>query len=264
MRVGLAQATFPTSLQNGVEKVIAFLKQAREQQCDIICLPESYLPGLRGVEFEIAPHDQSRQEQALEAVRQAAAEYGVALVIGMDWESERGLQNVVFVISETGEVLGKQTKNQIPLEEEASFVHGDVRRLFTVKGVPFGIAICHEGWRYPETVRFAAMRGAQIVFHPHYSGGMTEGQTPRFWGDPEAPFYEKAMMCRSLENTIYFASVNYAMDRQESATSLISPAGECVGHVPYGEEGLLVHDLDLSAATGLLAKRYAPVRYAEE
>jgi hypothetical protein len=27
---------------------------------------------------------------------------------------------------------------------------------------PFGVAICHEGWRYPETVRWAARRGAQV------------------------------------------------------------------------------------------------------
>jgi len=27
--------------------------------------------------------------------------------------------------------------------------------------------ICHEGWRYPETVRWAVRRGAQVVFHPH-------------------------------------------------------------------------------------------------
>ncbi len=31
----------------------------------------------------------------------------------------------------------------------------------------FGVAICHEGWRYPETVRWAAVRGAKVVFHPH-------------------------------------------------------------------------------------------------
>ncbi len=69
------------------------------------------------------------------------------------------------------------------------------------------------------------------------------------------------MMMRSIENTIYFASVNYALRFQEAATSIIAPNGECVAHLPYGEPGVLVYDLDLSAATGLLAKRYAPARY---
>ena len=70
-------------------------------------------------------------------------------------------------------------------------------------------------------------------------------------------------MMRSRENTIYFASVNYALRFQESATSLIAPSGECQAHLPYGEEGVLVQEIDVTKATGLLAMRYAPERYRE-
>ena len=70
--------------------------------------------------------------------------------MGMEWESAAGLHNVAFVISRDGEVVGYQAKNQIPLEEEPFYVPDGRRRLFEVDGVPFGIAICHEGWRYPE------------------------------------------------------------------------------------------------------------------
>jgi hypothetical protein len=37
---------------------------------------------------------------------------------------------------------------------------------------------------------------------------------------------------------------------------LIDPEGELVAHVPYGEEGLLVEELDLGRATGFVAGRY--------
>jgi hypothetical protein len=69
------------------------------------------------------------------------------------------------------------------------------------------------------------------------------------------------MMCRGLENTIYFASVNYALRFQESATSLIGPSGECRAYLPYGAEGVLVAEINVEEATGLLATRYAPERY---
>ena len=137
------------------------------------------------------------------------------------------------------------------------------RRLFEVDGVPFGITICHEGWRYPETVRWAAVRGAQIVFHPQHTGSDDEGILLTQWGAADAPYYEKAMMMRSRENTIYFASVNYALRYQEAATSLINPAGDCQAYLPYGRDGVLIQEIDLTAATGLLAKRYAPERYKE-
>jgi hypothetical protein len=75
---------------------------------------------------------------------------------------------------------------------------------------------------------------------------------------------KKAMLCRSRENTIYFASVNYALEAPEAATSLIAPSGECQAWLPYGQEGVLVQPIDVSLATGLLARRYAPDRYEDE
>jgi hypothetical protein len=69
---------------------------------------------------------------------------------------------------------------------------------------------------------------------------------------------------RSLENTIYFASVNYALRFQDSATSLIAPSGECQAYLPYGHEGVLVQEIETKKATGLLAIRYAPERHQEQ
>ncbi|HEX7252348.1 MAG TPA: nitrilase-related carbon-nitrogen hydrolase, partial [Thermoanaerobaculia bacterium] len=118
-------------------------------------------------------------------------------------------------------------------------------------------------WRYPETVRWAAVRGAKVVFHPQHTGRERGGALLTEWGAAANPYYERAMMCRSIENTVYFASVNYALACPESATSLIDPSGHCQSYLPYGQEGVLVQRIDLEKATGLLAARYAPERYRE-
>jgi apolipoprotein N-acyltransferase len=83
------------------------------------------------------------------------------------------------------------------------------------------------------------------------------------WGATDGPYYEKAMMMRSIENGIWFASVNYALRCQEAATSIIDPTGRCAAFLPYGTEGVLVHEIDPAAATGILASRFAPDRYRE-
>src|SRR5262249_39421930 len=114
-----------------------------------------------------------------------------------------------------------------------------------------------------ETVRWAAVRGARIVFHPQLTGSDRAGVRLTQWGSSSAPYYERAMMMRSIENTIYFASVNYALRFQESATSLIAPSGRCQAHLPYGQEGVLVQAIQVEEATGLLAERFAPERYGE-
>jgi len=168
-----------------------------------------------------------------------------------------------YVVDAQGQVQGCQTKNQLDPSEDRFYVPGDSRQLFEINGVKFGVAICHEGWRYPETVRWAATRGAKIVFHPNLAGSDRKGVCPSAWGSEGAPYYEKAMIMRSIENTIYFASVNYALRFQEAATSLLTPSGRCQAHLPYGEEGVLVQTIDLGEASGLVAARYAPERYRD-
>ena len=69
---------------------------------------------------------------------------------------------------------------------------------------------------------------------------------------------------RSRENTIYFASVNYALRFQESATSLIDPSGQCQAYLPYGQEGVLVQAIDIEKATGLLAGAGCAERHEEQ
>ncbi len=261
LRIGLAAVRNAPSVAERLETVKRVLAQAAARDVAIVCFPETYIPGLRGCDFPVPAHDQCRQREALEEVRAAAGAQRVATVIGMEWESAAGLHNVAFVISRDGEVVGYQAKNQIPLEEEPFYVPDGWRRLFEIDGVPFGIAICHEGWRYPESVRWAATRGARLVFHPQLTGSDSKGMSIERWGDPISPYYEKAMVMRSVENTIYFASVNYALRHQDSATSLIGPDGDCLAHVPYGEEQLLVHDVDPVQATRLYARRFNPAFY---
>lgn len=260
-RIGLAAVRNAPSVEERLQTVERFLEEAAAQEVAIVCFPEAYIPGLRGQDFDVPPHDQVRQDAALEEIRTAARRHGVAVVIGMEWETTVGLHNVAFVVSGAGEIMGYQAKNQIPLEEEPFYVPDGRRRLFEVNGVPFGITICHEGWRYPEAVRWSAVRGARVVFHPQLTGSDRAGVTIDRWDDPASPYYEKAMVARSVENTVYFASVNNAMRYQDSATSLIDPDGECVAHVPYGQEQLLVHDIDLSRATGFCARRFNPAFY---
>lgn len=263
MIIALATPRVAASLDQGLETIKRFMSEASAQGAAIVCFPEAYLPGLRGQDFDVLPFGPAEHERVLTAAAQWARAYRVAAILGMENLTAAGRQIAALVIDATGQLQGLQTKNQVDPSEDRFYVPGDTRQVFEVGGVRFGIAICHEGWRYPETVRWAAVRGAKIVFHPQHTGHEREGVRLTEWGSKSNPYYEKAMTMRSIENTIYFASVNYALRYQESATSLIDPSGRCQGYLPYGEEGLLVQEIDPEAATGLLAGRFAPERYRE-
>jgi predicted amidohydrolase len=263
MIIALASPCIASTLHEGLDKIKRFLSEASAQGAEIVCFPEAYLPGLRGVGIDVWPFGESEHAQVLKVVAQWARTYAVATILGMERLTEAGRQIAAYVFDAQGQIQGYQTKNQLDPTEDRFYVPGNARRLFEINGIKFGVAICHEGWRYPETVRWAAVRGAKVVFHPQHTGSDQEGVQLTQWGAAEGPYYEKAMMMRSRENTIYFASVNYALRFQESATSLIAPSGECQAYLPYGQEGVLVQTINVEEATGLLATRYAPERYQE-
>ncbi|MFO0796716.1 MAG: carbon-nitrogen hydrolase family protein [Gemmataceae bacterium] len=263
MRIALASPRVAATVADGLATTDRLLAAAAAQGARIVAFPEAYLPGLRGLDFTVPPFDRADQEHVVAAASDMTRRHNVAAVLGLEWHTDAGRHIAAVVIDAQGHFLGVQTKNQLDPTEEPHYLPGRTRRLFEVDGLTFGVAICHEGFRYPETVRWAAARGAKVVFHPHCTGSDFTGTVPTAWGDPAGPYYEKAVMCRALENTVYVASANYAFRHPESATALLGPQGELVAHLPYGEEGVLVCDVDLDAATGTLAKRYAPERYAD-
>ncbi len=261
VKIALASPPVVGTIDGALPWVEKFVAEAALREAAIVCFPEAYIPGLRGADFEVEAHDPARLRAARDRVCALAKEHEICVIMPMDWDSPDGILNAAFVISETGDVLGCQAKTQLAPAEDPFYVPGSGRAVFEAAGLRFGIAICHEGWRYPETVRWAAVRGAQIVFHPNLAGGVSGGQTVAAWGAKDSPYYEKAMICRSVENEIFFASVNYAVPYPEAATALIAPDGACLSHLPYGEPGVLIADIDPTAASGLYATRFAPERF---
>jgi predicted amidohydrolase len=263
MKIALASPPFPKSIDDALHQVELLVKDAAAQQAEIICFPESYLPGYPAIEYEVPQATAAELQTALDKVCAIAQAYDIAIIMAMDWYDGDRFLNIAHVISKTGQILGYQSKNQLDPTEDTIWQPGTQRHIFEVGALKFGITICHEGFRYPESVRWAAREGAHMVFHPHLAGSDVEGRLPTEWGSMDNPYYEKAMIMRAAENTIYFASVNYAMKYPESATSLIGPDGKCIAHQPYGQAGVLVYDVDLDKATGRLAKRFKPELYSE-
>lgn len=179
-------------------------------------------------------------------------------MLGTERVADGALYASALVIDCDGSIAGFQDKVQLDPSEEGVYSFGSGRRIFRTGPRTFGIAICHEGWRYPETVRWAARRGAQVVFHPHFHEAEPGGSRPRSFADPANTFHEKAILCRAAENTCYVATVDCARAGSPTTSAVACPDGALLCHQPYGKKGLLIADLDLTAATGLLAARYNP------
>ncbi len=208
MIIALAAPPIATSIDEGIDHITRMQAEAAAADAHIVCFPEAYLPGLRGTDISVLPFDEKDEVNVLAAIRAGARNANIATIFCHEHLAPNGRQIAATVIDSDGTILGVQTKNQLAPSEDPHYVPGTERLIFNIYSLTFGIVICHEGWRYPETVRWAARRGAQVVFHPHHTGSDTTGVELAQFGDPRAPYYEKAMTMRSIENGIYFASVN--------------------------------------------------------
>lgn len=254
-RIALANLRFPRTPEESVKLATEAIEAAAIGRAEIICFPECYVPGYRAKDKNVSPPDSAFLERAWTEIENAAAKARVAVVLGTERIAETRLLATVLVIDRTGKRLGFQDKVQLDPSEEGLYGGGEGRQVFDCGGLVFGVVICHEGWRYPETVRWAVRRGAHLVFHPHFGEFEPGAYVPTTFADPKNTFHEKAALCRAAENTCYFATVDFASEGSPTTSALAKPDGTVLAWQPYGKDGLLVTEIDTSEATGLLALR---------
>jgi predicted amidohydrolase len=255
VRVALANLPVPSTPDDSIARAERAIGQAAAGRAAIVCFPECYVPGYRTPSRALPPPDPVFLERAWSTLAAAARRAGIAVVLGTERIVDDHLRISALVIDRDGTLEGFQDKVQLDPSEEVTFSPASERRIFRTGDLTFGIAICHEAWRYPETVRWSARRGAQLVFHPHFHEAEPGGYRPTVFADPANTFHEKAMLCRAAENTCFFASVNVASEGSPTTSAIVRPDGRVLAWQPYGQPGLLVADVDLGEATGLLASR---------
>lgn len=261
VRIAVAATPLTATLDEAVPAAVAAVHEAGRLGARILCLPEAGLPGHRSQQRPVPDVPQAALDEALAEVARAARDAGVVAIVGTERPTPSGRLITSVVLDADGTRLGEQVKTQIDPSEEPNYVAGSGRRIFRAAGVTFGISICHEGFRYPEIARSLVLRGAQVVFAPHYVT-TDDGSLPHRWCDAANPYNEKALLCRALENTVYVAAANVAGPDQGSATCIIAPDGTQVASLAYGDVGVVAADIDLDRATRRLALRWSPDRNA--
>jgi predicted amidohydrolase len=254
LRIALANIRLPATPEDSIALAERAIEQASRKGARIICFPECFVPGYR-IGKPVPPPEPEFLERAWSIVAAAAAKASITVILGTERVVEGTRRLTVLVVNPDGSIAGFQDKVQLDPSEDGTYSPGSSRRVFQAGPVTFGVVICHEGWRYPETVRWAARRGAHMVFHPHFGEAEGASYRPTTYADPANTFHEKAALCRAAENTCYFATVNCVSPGSPTTSAFVCPDGTLLSYQPYGVEGLLIADIDITAATGLLATR---------
>src|SRR5262245_41967145 len=164
-RIALANVRVPATRDESVDLARTAIAEAAGREANVLCFPECFVPGYRWPGTTMRAPDAAYLEKACATVAKAVREARITVILGTERITDRGLQITACVFNPDGTIAGWQDKGQLDPAEEAIYsALGTGRRVFSAGPMTFGVVICHEGWRYPETVRWAVRRGAQVVF----------------------------------------------------------------------------------------------------
>ena len=103
-RIALANIRFPATPEESVALAEQAIAQASLERAGLICFPECFTPGYRGLGKVVPPPDAAFLERAWSAIGAAAARASVAVVLGTERVVEGGLLATALVIDRDGTV----------------------------------------------------------------------------------------------------------------------------------------------------------------
>jgi len=243
-RIGVAQVAQTGDIEVNIAKALDYIDQAAAHKIDLVCFPETHLPGYRvGIITPDAPCDQGVLDAALNQIRARAKEHGIGIIMGTETPNPGSRPfNSAVVIGRDGELIATHHKSRLTPRDEVGYAVGEAPTLFEFDGVKMGLVICFEGFRFPENSRMLASQGAKIIFHPQFN---------HIWEGAEwkLPVHEALIVARAAENTAFFVSANMAHERNTCRSLIVRPNGVIAAASELAQEMLIEAEVDLDEAT---------------
>ena len=247
MKIGHCQLQCtPGDIQANAEKVLAGLGDADREGLAIVSFPESFLTGYFIDPARARANSLSLEDARIEALLSHAAGFSPTWMVGFNERRGEELFNSVLV-AQGGRVLGRYSK-AFPCYDY--FTPGREFPVFEREGVKFGIVICADGG-YIEPTRILALKGAKIIFAPHYNFIGKEGLISHFMK------VRADHTARAVENDVWFLRGNNVVEGDDPGLGivgvgygdsyLIDPGGEIVVRSRRHVENMIVADIDPDA-----------------
>src|ERR1043166_8228290 len=133
-RIALANLPFPNSRDDAVAAAKSAIADAGKREVQILCFPETFIPGYRTAARPLPPPDADFLERAWGEIADAAAQHYVGVVLGTERLVDDKLVISALVIDRNGAWLGFQDKVQLDPSEEATyaFARETERKLFRI------------------------------------------------------------------------------------------------------------------------------------
>jgi predicted amidohydrolase len=231
---GLQHAGRLGDVAANVKTIDEAARAARAAGADVLVTPEMFLTGYNlGDRLpELVPDDPAGM------LGEIARRHGIAIVAGAPERlAGGGITNSAIFVDADGAVLLRYRKSHLfGALDRAMFEPGDrLSPLVHYRGVGIAVMICYDV-EFPETVRSAAMAGADVVL------------VPTAQMEPYAHIAERLIPVRAWESQVYVAYIDRCGSegdlRYVGRSSIAAPSGDIVDSLGASDEGLIYATID--------------------
>jgi len=241
LRIALAQLNVCVGdVGNNLSQVKAAIRQAQEQQADLIVFPELVLAGYPPEDLLFRP-DFLAQMQA-DVAEAATVTHGITAILGAPLRRDGVLRNMACVLRD-GQVVAEYAKQCLPnyrvFDEKRYFTQGNQSLVVEVAGVKLGILICEDIWE-DAPARAAVSAGAEVLCVLNASPFSTEKQAQR----------TQLLQRQAASNAVPLAYINLVGGQDELVfdgdSMLVDAAGHIVFRAEAFAEGVFVRDWEIT------------------
>lgn len=241
LKLGMIQMNSAVQDRDGnVTKVLAYVDDAVAQGAELVVLPEFFNTEYFAQywDYSYVDYAEPADGYTITRMRDKAKQHGVHVVATIYEMEGPGIYfDTLFLIDPHGDIVGKYRKTHpaaVKSVEKLFYRAGNRFPVWDVRGVKVGAVICYDHV-FPETVRSAAVNGAELVLGPFATNGI--------------PNWDELMITRAFENGVYMAPCNKVGQEGgwtfSGSSMVVDPYGEVVHKASATQDEVFVVDVDV-------------------
>ena len=226
-----------------LEKVIKGLERADKERAQVASFPECFLTGYPDREEVVRKSAFAVDAPQMMKLLDKTARFEATYIVGFNELRGKDLYNTAVVV-QMGHILGTYSKCSAYMKFHKQ---GRDFPVFERNGVKFGVIICSDGG-YIEPARILALKGARIIFAPHFNFIGAKGLISHFM------HVRADHTARAVENAVWFVRGNNVVLEGNSGLShdgvgygdsyVVDPFGEIVVRSRRHREDFILADID--------------------
>lgn len=224
-------------------KLVEGLERADRERVEVVSFPECFLTGYPDKEELVRKSAFAVDSPQMMKLLDKTARFEATYIVGFGEARGPDLYNTAAVVHK-GHLLGTYSKCSAYLK---FFKQGREFPVFERNGVKFGVIICSDGG-YVEPARILALKGARVIFAPHFNYIGAKGLIGHF------QHVRADHVARAVENDVWFVRGNNVVLEKAPGLSfpgvgygdsyVIDPFGEMIVRSRRHQEDFIFLDID--------------------